>query len=311
MATSSTVRSDVGWRARAVAAVAAVLLGTGLLTACFPPPAPDFQVSVVDSPDPVAPGGTVTYTMTVRNTGGSTSFTGGALLQFTTTLVTGASFTPPSGYSCLGLDITTVQCTRLAAAGPDTIPNGGTRVFGFSGVPFTGVTTASVTAIADEDDVVAESNEANNQDTEDTTVSGPDLRVQIADTPDPVSPGGTITWTVTVRNAGATLSVNPGAILLTFTIAADVGAVTVGTPPNGYSCGVNDAGLIVTVGCNRASGAGVDTIVGGTARVSTISAPAPTQSSTVSSGATVDPLNVVSEVNNGNNSASATTTVGS
>ena len=299
----------MSWTTRTVALVAAVLLGGGLLTGCLPPPAPDFQVSVVDSPDPAAPGSTVTYTMTVTNTGGSTTFTGGALLQFTTTLVTGASFTEPSGYSCLGLDITTVQCSRLAAAGPDTIPSGGKRVFVFSGVPFTGITTASVTAIADEDDVVAESNEGNNQDTESTTVRGPDLVVAIADAPDPAPPGGTITWTVTVRNAGATLSVNPGAILLTFSIAADVGAVTLATPPAGYSCGVNDAGRIVTVGCSRASGAGVDTIVGGTTRVFTLSAVAPAQPTTISTSATVDVLNVVPEVDNGNNSASATTTV--
>jgi uncharacterized repeat protein (TIGR01451 family) len=300
----------MGVRARAVAAVTAVLLGGGVLTGCFPAPAPDFQVSVVDSPDPVAPGGTVTYTMTVTNTGGSTSFTGGALLQFTTTLVSGASFTAPSGYSCLGLDISTVQCTRLVAAGPDTIPTGGTRVFVFSGAPFTGVTTASVTAIADEDNVVAESNEANNQETETTTISGPDLVVAIPDAPDPAPPGGTITWTVTVRNAGATLSVNPGAILLTFSVGGNVGTVTVGTLPTGYSCGVNDLGEAVTVGCSRASGAGVDTIAGGTTRVFTISAPAPTQSTTIASSASVDPLNVVPEVDNSNNGASATTAVG-
>jgi hypothetical protein len=291
--------------ARAIVAFVAVVSGAGLLTACFPAPAPDLQVAVTDAPDPVAPGSRVTYTVTVTNGGGSATVEG-TLVKFSTTLLTNFSFTAASGYSCIAIDIPIMECSRSSTA--DTLVAGATRVFTFSGVPFSGITTASVTAVVDEDNVVSESAEANNQDTETTTVTAADLHITLADAPDPVAPGGTVTWTVTVGNAVSALTIAPGVRLLRLTAPGSVsGLVTVA--PSGYQCGV-DGGEVVFVDCQRSAGAGGDPIPVGGERTFTVTATAPSVTTTLSAGAVVDPLAVVTEANESNNTAAVTTAVG-
>jgi hypothetical protein len=295
------------WSLRAVVVLAATLLGAGLLTGCFPAPSPDLQVSVTDALDPVAPGSRVTYTVTVTNTGGAATVAG-TLLTFNTTVLTGFSVTPASGYSCIGIDITIMQCSRSSATA-DTLATGATRVFTFSGVPFSGITTASVTAVVDEDNVVAESAEANNRDTETTTVTPADLRVALAGAPEPVPSGGTVTWTATVSNGVSAVTIGPGARLVRLTAAGSVGAVAAAAP-GGYECAVDNAEVLI-VDCQRSAGAGGDLIPIGGVRTFTVTATVRTSTTTVSVAAGVDPLAVVAEANETNNTATITTTAAS
>ena len=145
------------------------------------PPSADLSVYQFDSADPVATGGSVTYTVTVGN-GGPLDATN---VTMTDSLPTGSTFvsaTPTIG-TC-GEAAGIVTCSLGTIAYFDSV-NVDVTVTA-PGTPAT--ITNSVGASADQDDT----DTSNNNSTEDTQVVIPaaDLVVTKSDAPDPVAPGG-------------------------------------------------------------------------------------------------------------------------
>ncbi len=156
-------------------------------------PSADLSIYQFDSADPVGTGDSVTYTVTVGN-GGPLDATN---VTMTDTLPTGSTFvsaTPTSG-SC-GEAAGIVTCGLGTVAYFDSVDVDVTVTA--PGTPAT--ITNSVGVSADQDDT----DPANNNSTEDTQVVMPaaDLAVTKSDAPDPVAPGGAVTYTVDVTNLG-------------------------------------------------------------------------------------------------------------
>src|SRR3989454_11761472 len=130
---------------------------------------------------------------------------------------------------------------------------------------------------------------------------GADLSITKTDSPDPVAPGGTLTYTITVTNAGPNAAVN---VTMSDPLPSQTTFQSVAAPA-GWSCTTPGVGTTGTVSCTTsplASGATatftlVVQVIPATADGTTIS-----NTATVSSSATSDP-------NSTNNSATATTTV--
>jgi uncharacterized repeat protein (TIGR01451 family) len=134
-----------------------------------------------------------------------------------------------------------------------------------------------------------------------TTTAQADLSITIADSPDPVAPGGSLTYQVTVTNAGPSDAASP---TLSFTLDPTVGFTSV-TAPAGWSCTTPAVGASGVVTCTAASlaggGSALFTIVTSVPGVLTGGAGSIAASATVGAS-TSDP-------NPANNSASATTAI--
>lgn len=156
--------------------------------------ASDLIVTKSASRSTVAPGETVTFTIVVRNQGAGQSstytLTDPVPSRFSSVAFSG---TPPAGCSITG---TNVNC-----AGQPTLAAGATRTYAITAVA--GTTTGAVTNTATISATTGESNTANNSGSVDVTIAGADYTVTKSASPVTVAPGGTVTWTVTVRNSGA------------------------------------------------------------------------------------------------------------
>jgi uncharacterized repeat protein (TIGR01451 family) len=124
-------------------------------------PRADLSVALSDSPDPVAPGGTLTYTAQVTNLGPSSS-TG---MTFVDPLPTGVSFVSsiPAGPTCT-VAAAVVTC-HLGGLGP--LASQTVTVVVAVGAATSGPLSNTATVTGNETDLVS----ANNSDTETTTVS--------------------------------------------------------------------------------------------------------------------------------------------
>ncbi|XVV15818.1 CARDB domain-containing protein [Actinoplanes sp. CA-131856] len=152
----------------------------------------DLGVTLADSPDTVALGGTYTYTATVSNKGPSPA--SGVTAKI---MLSGAARTIRSATSTRG------SCTTAAAV--VTCPIGALDRAGTATITVIvepqadGTITAGASVDATEPDPVTDDNTA----TETTTVTkSADLAVTLADSPDPAALGSTYTYTATVTNKG-------------------------------------------------------------------------------------------------------------
>ena len=129
----------------------------------------DLSVTMADSPDPVTPGGNLSYTATVTNAGPSA--TGGVNLGIATVASTSfVSFASPSGWVCTTPPSggrSPVSCSRssLAVATP--------QVFTLVVTVDPATPGGLLTTRADVSSSTADPNQANNSDTETTSVSAP------------------------------------------------------------------------------------------------------------------------------------------
>lgn len=156
----------------------------------------DLRLTVSDSPDPVRPGQQLTYLISVTNDGPGTATN----LVVTDTLPPGTSwvtFSGGTGWSCTNSG-QTITCTRDSLAAGDTAPNIliSAAVTGVS-APNTLLNTPSVSADSYDPD------SGNNTSTAATAVQAEaNLSAAQSAAPDPVHPGSSLTFTLTVNNAG-------------------------------------------------------------------------------------------------------------
>ena len=227
------------------------------VTTTYQTPDADVTISVSDSPDPVAPDGDITYTVTVGNSGPDTAPNitlnafGGNNLRF-------VSATIPAGWNCTlpaaGAQTAGFSCTLASMVNGDSDVltfvleasqdlngiNDGTILFGFS----------ANSSISDPDN-------SDNSETESTTYSTADADVSVAvgDSPDPVTPDGNITYTVTVANGGPDAA--PNVILNSF--GANNLRFVSATVPAGWNCTLPAPGTQTTgLSCTLASMASGD-----------------------------------------------------
>jgi uncharacterized repeat protein (TIGR01451 family) len=163
---------------------------------CRLAPVADLTVTKIDEPDPVAPGGRITYTLTVENVG-DTAAASVQMLDAVPANTTFVSFNAPPGWSSLtpppGGGGTVTSTTNLLAAGASA-----TFILVVQVDPSATTPIDNTATVSSPDDL----NLANNTATQQTALVGPDLRVTSAGTPGPVRRGDTITYTITVTNPG-------------------------------------------------------------------------------------------------------------
>src|SRR3989441_189400 len=154
----------------------------------------------------------------------------------------------PAGWSCTtpaAGSTGTVNCTIGSfASGATATFTLGVQVSPAAADGSTLTNTATVSS------TTADSNTGNNSATATTTVRAEaDLAITKTDSPDPVTPGGTLTYTISVSNGGpnAAATVKMDDVLPALTTFQSV------TPPAGWSCTNPPVGSTGTVSCTTAS----------------------------------------------------------
>jgi uncharacterized repeat protein (TIGR01451 family) len=206
----------------------------------------DLSLTKTDSPDPVAPGGLLTYNLVVTKPAtGSATATGVFVTETLPTGVTFSSATPSQGAYNSGAGIWTVG--TLGTTGSATMA---LKVTVGAAVPSGTVLTNTAVVKADQPDP----NPANNTAVTQTTVQAPpvnfaDLALTKTDSPDPVAPGALLTYSLKVTNA-ATGSATAIGVFVTETLPAGV-TFSSATPSQGsYNSGTG----VWSVGTLTASG---------------------------------------------------------
>jgi uncharacterized repeat protein (TIGR01451 family) len=193
--------------------------------------APDFSITKSDSGASVAPGGTVSYTLTYANSGnvGATGVVLTETVPANTTFNSGAS---TAGWVCVPNNNAGSTCTLAigalgAASGNQTATFAVTVV---NPVP-AGTTQISNTAsIADDGTNGVDPTPGNNSGSDTTPVTAaPDFSITKSDSGASVAPGGTVSYTLSYANSG---NIGASGVVLTETVPANTtfnsGASTAG-----------------------------------------------------------------------------------
>jgi len=258
----------------------------------------DLSVAKTDSPDPVNAGGNITYTVTVTNNGPSSAQS----VSLSDTVPTNTTFVSNSG-------ATGWSCNNPSAGGMGTIScsnpsfaNGAKSIFTI--VVKVNANTAAATTISNTAAVSSTTTDptpGNNSATATTTVNtSADLAITKTDSPDPVSAGNNITYTINVANNGPS---DAQSVSLSDTVPTNTTFVS-NSGATGWTCTDPSVGGTGTISCTRATfanGASSTFTVVVKVNASTATGTTITNTATVSS-TTTDPAST-------NNSATATTTV--
>lgn len=257
----------------------------------------DLAITKTDSPDPVWAGGNITYNIKVTNNGPDTSsnLTLSDSVPGNTTFQT---LTPASGWTCTSPAVGgtgAISCTAASLAASQTdsfalVVKVNPGVAGGSIISNTASVSSSTTF---------DPTPGINLVTQTTTVQpSASLSITKTDSPDPVSVGNDITYTITVTNSGldAATSAALSDAVPTNTTFRSISSV------GGWTCTTPLAGGIGSISCTNpifAAGSVVFTLV---VRVGTAVADGTSITNTASVGSsTFDP-------ESGNNSATQTTT---
>jgi uncharacterized repeat protein (TIGR01451 family) len=253
------------------------------------------SVAKAVTPDPVTAGTNLTYTITVNNAGPSAA--GAVVLSDTlpanTTFVSLASpgvwscTTPPVGSAGI------VSCS-ISSLAP------GSAVFTLTVLVASSTTAGTVLSNTAMVSSTTTNTNLNTQSTATTTVSASaNLSVTKVDTPDPVTAGTNLTYTITVTNAGPSAASSG---MLSDPLPANTTFASLAAP-GGWSCTTPAVGAAGTVSCSNPT---FNTGSAAFILVATVSASTPpgtvVSNTATTSSATNDP-------SPGNESASATTTV--
>lgn len=194
-------------------------------------------------------GGTIAYTIDVANEDASQDATDVAWNDTLPAGTTFVSFTAPAGWSCTTPAVGaggTISCSAATLAAATTAS--------FDLVVLVDAGVAHGTSISNTAQITGSSTAdpfpANNQDTATVTVQvTTDYSVTITDSPDPVAPGATLTYTIQVANAG------PGSVAnLALGDALAPGTTFLSlAAPAGWSCATPAVGAGGTVSCSIAS----------------------------------------------------------
>jgi len=260
-------------------------------------------VTKIDSPDPVAAGANLTYTIIVQNNGpdAATSVT---LTDVVPTGTTFVSLTAPAGWTSTTPAVNaggTVSATNpsmaVGIAVFTLVVNVNSALVGgnVSFVPITNTATVATTS--------PDPSNLNNTATQGTTViAQSDLMVTKSDLTDPVAPGGNIVYFITVHNNGPSGIFGASMFLAE---ATPPGTTFVAmTPPAGWGCMAPAPGGTGTITC------GATTLAAGASANFTFVVkvnPSATNGSTITNAASVG--SSVTDPNLANNAATETTTV--
>lgn len=226
------------------------------VTTAWDSPQIDLSLTVTDSPDPVFPNGNITYTIPVTNGGPDTaasvnfnSFNNGTL-KF-------QSASAPAGWNCT---LPAVNGTpTFTCSNPSFAPGTANFTVVVKADPAVlGVNDGTVGTAFSVNGTGNDTNQANNNETENTAYVTPDadLGVSVSDSPDPVFPDGNITYTVNVSNSGPDAA--PNARLNLFN-NGNLQFQSV-TAPAGFTCAAPAVNATPTFTCtnpNFASGSNV------------------------------------------------------
>lgn len=173
---------------------------------------PTLALAKIDGPDPVPSGGQVTYTLTYSNVGGADA-----------TGVVVAEAYP--------LELAFVSSVPAPDAGTDNQWTIGTLAAGTSGViTITMDVIAPNGSIASNVAVVTDSAGNSATATSSTIIDLlPQLTVAIADTPDPVAPGGLLTYTIDYGNTGTDVA---NGVVLSAALPSNVTLIQANPPPD-------------------------------------------------------------------------------
>jgi uncharacterized repeat protein (TIGR01451 family) len=207
-------------------------------------------VAVTDSPDPVFPDGNITYTITVGNTGPDTA-PNATLNIFNNGSLQYQSVSAPAGWNCTPPAVNaapTFSCTIAS------FPSGSSVVFTLvaqADASINGINDGTIQTSFSVGSGVSDPDNTDNLEIESTAYVTPDadLSVTNSDSPDPVSPGGTITYTQTIQNAGPDAALNA---TFTQTLEPSVGFQSISAPA-GWSCTTPAVGASGTITCSNAS----------------------------------------------------------
>jgi uncharacterized repeat protein (TIGR01451 family) len=268
---------------------ASAFAGAPDLNGCYGPA--DMSIAKSDSPDPVGPGQNLTYHLTVANNGvaaGPSTTSGVTVTDTLPAGVTLVSKTPSTG-SCSGT--TTISCALgIFPGGASATIDIVVTVSPSAGNGTTLTNTARVSA------VTADPNSTNNTAAASTTVvSGADLSLVKTDSPDPVSTGHNLTYTLTVHNGGPLAA---GGVSITDQLPRNT-AFGTASATQGSCSFTQPAKRIVT--CT------LGTIPSGGTVTATIVVTPPSKKTTLTNTATVS--STTNDPDPANNSASATTSV--
>lgn len=223
--------------------------------------ASDLSVTKMDSPDPVVPGGTITYTITVTNSGpGSAADV--VLSDEIPADTRQVSFDSPPGWSCIAPTIGTVTCDNPSF-------DVGSAVFTMTVEASSAFTTGAViTNTASVTSSTFDPNPGNESATTTTTVAANTdagaVSLTKSDFPDPVVAGTGLFYSLVARNAsGGAL----GPTTVTDVLPAGTTFLTLNPPSAGWSCTAPPAETTGTVTCSTAVFAPGDSFLGFFVRV--------------------------------------------
>ena len=240
----------------------------------------NLSLSKSDSPNTVTAGQNVTYTLDVANAGPSTAHG----VTISDPLPPGTSFVSADNGGTLAGGTVTWNLGDVAAGATPSV---------HLVVKVNSGRTADVSNTATVSSTTTDPNSANNSDTEATTVvTSANLSITKSDSPDPVLANDTLTYTLTVANAGPS---DANAVQVSDTLPAGVAFVSA-TPSKG-SC--SQAAGVVSCSLGGVADATSETV--------TIVVTAPSGAGTLSNTATVS--SSTSDPASGNNSDTEGTTV--
>lgn len=204
----------------------------------------DLSISKSGTPNPVAMGGTLTYTINVSNLGPSTA----SSLVMTDNLPSGIGFVSASGtgWTCgfsLGVVLCTMPTLAVGSASPISIVVTAPNITG---------TINNIAGISsDTTDPVSGNNSTGQIPT--TVIELADLSIAKTATPNPAVPaGGTLTYTISVNNLGPNAA---STVTVTDTLPGGVNFVSVNG--SGWTCG-HSGGIVTCTIASLAVGAAPD-----------------------------------------------------